>query len=157
MFYGVTLRILNMMFSDTIASFLLPDIPGQVWKKVGYLNMSDPTQQCPDSWQTFTSPVASCAKKDSVPCDSVNITSGASYQMVCGRFLGYQVGTPDAFFSWTGWGWNLERWYVDGVSITNGSPGYSHTDITCTHKPLRIQNSLALNHAHVRGMVRTRI
>ena len=118
------------MFSDTTASFLLPDMPGQVWKRVGYLNMSDPTQQCPGSWQTISSPVSSCAKKASppaVPCDSVNITtSGASYQMVCGRFSGYQVGSTDAFYSYAGLGWNLENYYVDGISITYGSPGNRH-------------------------------
>ena len=118
--------LLNTKFSDT-TSFLLPNISGQVWKKVGYLNMSDPTQQCPDSWQSISSPVASCAKKDSGrcgPCDSLNIsTSGASYQMVCGRFRGYQVGSPDAFRNALGLTWDIESWYVDGVSITYGSPG----------------------------------
>ena len=62
-----------------------------------------------------------------VHCDSVNITtSGASYQKVCGRFLGYRVGSPDAFNSFSGYGWNLETYYVDGVSITYGSPGNRH-------------------------------
>ena len=118
------------MLGDLAASFSLPNVPGQQWVKVGYLDMSDPTQQCPDSWQTFTSPAgASCGKKDSPPvlCDSVYIsTSGASYQMVCGRFLGYQVGSPDAFNSYSGYRWNLEKYYVDGVSITYGSPGNRH-------------------------------
>ena len=118
------------MFSDITASFLLPDMPGQVWKKVGYLNMTDPTQQCPDSWKKFTSPAgASCGKKDSAPvlCDSVNIsTSGSSYQMVCGRFRGYQIGSPDAFRHVTVLEMDLERYYVDGVSITYGSPGNRH-------------------------------
>ena len=123
--------LLNTVFSDLVTSFVLPDIglSDQVWKKVGYLNMSDPTQQCPDSWQRRSSPVASCAKRDSPPvlCDSINIsTSGASYQKVCGRFRGYQVGSPDAFLSYAGYGWNLETYYVDGVSITYGSPGNRH-------------------------------
>ena len=127
MAFYLAVCLLTTMFSDITASFLLPDIPGQVWKRVGYLNMSDPTQQCPDSWQKFTSPVASCAKKGSGPCDSVIIaTSGASYQMVCGVFLGYEKGTPDAFNSYAGLGRNLETYYVDGVSITYGSPGNRH-------------------------------
>ena len=136
--------LLNTMFSDITASFLLPDIPGKVWKKVGYLNMSDATQQCPNSWQTFTSPVRSCAKKDSGPCDSVLIsTSGASYQMVCGRFLGYEMGTPDAFFSWIGLQRNLEWWYVDGVSITYGSPGYRHHVYTYTAGNMEFNSSIS--------------
>ena len=127
MAFYLAVYLLTTMFSDITASFLLPDISGHVWKKVGYLNMSDPTQQCPDSWQRISSPVKSCKKKDSVPCDSVNITtSGVSYQMVCGKFRGYQVGTPDAFNSYAGLGRNLETYYVDGVSITYGSPGNRH-------------------------------
>ena len=130
--FCLTIWALSVMLGDLAASFSLPNVPlpGQQWVKVGYLNMSDPTQQCPDSWQTFTSPArASCGKKDSPPvlCDSVSInTSGASYQMVCGRFLGYRVGSPDAFNSFAGYGWNLETYYVDGVSITYGSPGNRH-------------------------------
>ena len=116
-----------MVLGDLAASFSLPNVPGQQWVKVGYLDMSDPAQQCPDSWQKVTSPAgASCEKKDSSYCDSVYITtSGASYQMVCGRFLGYQIGTTDAFDSIhvPGLGRNLETYYVDGVSITYGSPG----------------------------------
>ena len=128
--FCLTICALSMVLGDLTASFILPNVPGQQWVKVGYLNMTDPTQQCPNSWQTFTSPAgASCGKKDSPPvhCDSVSITtSGASYQMVCGRFLGYQVGLPDAFNSYAGYGWNLETYYVDGVSITYGSPGDRH-------------------------------
>ena len=72
-----------------------------------------------------TSPAgASCEKRASVLCDSVNITTfGVSYQTVCGRFGGYQVGTPDTFWEAAKLGWNIEQWYVDGVSITYGSPG----------------------------------
>ena len=116
-----------MVLGDLAASFILPNEPGRQWVKVGYLNMSDPTQQCPYPWQTVWSPTgASCEKKDSALCDSVNIsTSGASYQKVCGRFLGYQIGSPDAFNSMriVGLRWDIEKYYVDGVSITYGSPG----------------------------------
>ena len=116
---------MSMVLGDlSTASFILPNVPGQQWVKVSYLNMTDPTQQCPDSWQKVTSPILSCEKKDSGPCDSLNITTcGAIYEMVCGRFSGYQVRTPDAFRSFAGLGWNLETYYVDGVSITYGSPG----------------------------------
>eukprot|EP00731_Ephydatia_muelleri_P003801 Em0001g3801a len=102
----------------------LQTTPGRDWIKVGYLNMTDPTQECPNSWQKITSPRSSCRKKSSVPCDSLNITtSGASYQTVCGWFRGYQIGTPDAFANNAGLGYNLETYYVDGVSVTFGSPG----------------------------------
>ena len=107
---------------SSAASFNLPNVPGQKWVKVGYLNMRDPTQQCPYPWQNVTSSAgALCVRRTSEICDSVSITtSGASYQMVCGRFLGYQKGLLDAFSSvWK----SLETHYVDGVSITYGSQG----------------------------------
>ena len=114
--------LLSMAFGDiTTAPFFLPtsNASGLQWTKVGYLNMSDPTQECPSSWQTFTSP-RSCGKKNNTePCGSVIIsTCGTSYQMICGRFNGYQVGTTDAFLNYTGLGY---PYYVDGVSITYGS------------------------------------
>ena len=121
--FGLTICALSMVLGDPAASFILPNVTGQQcqWVMVGYLNMTDPTQQCPYPWQNVTSPVASCEKSASVLCDSVSIsTSGANYQMVCGRFLGYQVGTPDGFASCCG---RLETHYVDGISITYGPPG----------------------------------
>ena len=114
--------LLSMMFGDlTAAPFFLPtsNVSDLQWTNVGYLNMSDPTQECPSSWQTFTSP-RSCGKKNNIDaCGLVNIsTCGTSYQMICGRFNGYQVGTTDAFLNYTGLGY---PYYVDGVSITYGS------------------------------------
>ena len=83
--------------------------------------MTDPTQQCPDSWQKITSPRSSCGKKSTATCDSLNIiTSGASYQKVCGRFRGYQYRTPDGFRPAAA---SIETNYVDGISVTYGKPG----------------------------------
>ena len=108
----------------------LSNIPGQQWEKVGYLDMSDPAQQCPATWKKFASPRASCGKGTTLLCESVNIsTTGGSYQQVCGRFRGYQVGTPDAFGLKGSIRLNevsIERYYVDGISITYGSPGNRH-------------------------------
>ena len=98
-----------------------PIIPGQQWVRVGYLNMSEPAQQCPIPWSRIDSPIASCGKKNTTQyCDSLQVpTAGVKYQQVCGRFRGYQVGRPDAFCE----GGGLEKYYVDGISITYGSPG----------------------------------
>eukprot|EP00731_Ephydatia_muelleri_P020659 Em0013g386a len=94
---------------------------------VGYMDMTDPTQQCPDSWQKITSPRSSCGKKSSATCDSLNITtSGASYQTVCGRFRGYQIGSTDAFDNYKNIPLNIETYYVDGVTVTYGMAGNRH-------------------------------
>ena len=96
---------------------------------VGYLDMTDPAQQCPNSWLKLTSPRSSCGKKSTAPCDSLNrSTSGASYQTVCGRFRGYQYRTPDGFNS----AGTIETHYVDGVSVTYGKPGSRHHVYTYT-------------------------
>ena len=101
-----------------------PSIPGQQWVRVGYLDMSDPAQQCPIHWNRIDSPIASCGRKSTTEgCDSLQVsTSGARYQQVCGWFRGYQVGRPDAFDP----SGSLETYYVDGISITYGSPGKRH-------------------------------
>ena len=117
------LCLLSLAVVSSIPSFL-PNrsTPGREWKMVGYLDMTDPTQQCPDSWQKITSPRSSCGKKSSAPCDSLKIaTSGASYQTVCGRFRGYQIGSPDGFYFYINR--SIETYYVDGVTVTYGSPG----------------------------------
>ena len=105
-----------------------PDVPNlrNRWRKVGYLDMSDPTQQCPASLRKFSSPRASCGKRsDGEGCDSVRIgTYGMRYRRVCGRFRGYQIGSTDAFSVCCGSRRNtIEDAYVDGISITHGAPG----------------------------------
>ena len=42
------------------------------------------------------------------------------YSKVCGRVIGIQVASPDAFFH--GMGSGINENYMDGVSITRGSP-----------------------------------
>ena len=129
--------LLNMKIVSSTSSFL-PNTPGMEWRMVGYLNMTDPTQQCPVSWQTFTFPRSMCGKKTTAACDSLNIpTAGASYRTVCGRFRGYQMGSPDAF-GLINSAFNLENEYVDGISITYGSPGNRHH--VYIHMPLAFMN-----------------
>ena len=123
-FLKLLLWLLTMAVVRSSASYT----PGPGWTLVAYLDMTDPTQQCPDSWTTFTSPVASCGKKTISPCDSFKVnTFGASYQTVCGRFRGYQIGSPDAFRKWDSTiNTDIETYYVDGITVTYGSPGNRH-------------------------------
>ena len=103
----------------------VPSSPN-TWTKVGFLDMTDPMHQCPAPWLATSSVRASCGKRTpGGACDSLPIrTSGASYQTVCGRFRGYQIGTPDAFYnSYSTTGQTVEGNYVDGISITYGLPG----------------------------------
>ena len=74
--------------------------PGR-WYQVASLNMSDPSQQCPSAWREYNaSGVRACGR----PVTSDGSCSGAAssvahrqYSRVCGRAIGYQFGSPDAF------------------------------------------------------------
>ena len=73
------------------------------WTRVAYLDMSDPSQQCPTELRLYNeSGVRACGRRTSSSgsCDSVTFsTNGTSYSQVCGRVIGYQYGTPDSIHS----------------------------------------------------------
>ena len=97
------------------------------WTRAAYLNMTNPSQECPSAWtlQTRTSePRRLCGLTGTGSgCESATYsTFGFNYSQVCGRVIGYQYSTPDAFHV-VGAVQSLEGHYVDGVSITHGSPG----------------------------------
>ena len=91
------------------------------WKRVAYLDMSDPSQQCPSAWKEITTPHRVCGRKSaSASCEGITYTTGSEqYGQVCGRIIGYQISTPDAF---NGAGQSIDTYYLDGVSVTYGSP-----------------------------------
>ena len=90
------------------------------WTRVAYLDMTDPNQQCPPAWREITSPVRTCGKQIPVSCESANYpTHGVSYSRVCGRVRGYQYCSTNSF---TRFSTDTDSLYIDGVSITRGSP-----------------------------------
>ena len=96
------------------------------WIRVAYLNMTDPSQQCPSAWTLLTrssEPRRLCRRDSSGgSCKSVTYsTFGVNYSHVCGRVIGYQSGTPEAFRNQRSN--TIEGYYVDGVSLTHGPPG----------------------------------
>ena len=91
------------------------------WRLVAYLNMSDPSQHCPFVWQEITTPHRVCGRRYTRgSCEGLNYTTGSEqYDQVCGRIIGYESGTPSLF---TGAGQSIDTIYLDGVSVTHGSP-----------------------------------
>ena len=98
-----------------------------LWYRVAYLNMTDPSQQCPSTWRLYNnSGVRACGRPvtSGASCPATFYTTGRQYSKVCGRVTGYQWRTPAAFHivhlnqppS------SLDDIYVDGVSITHGNP-----------------------------------
>ena len=100
---------------------------GGGWTRLAYLDMPDATQNCPSGFRLYQSGgVRACGRPvtNSGSCVSVQFPSnGISYSQVCGRVVGYQYYTPDAVHDYHGSNHNnLNGDYVDGVSITRGSP-----------------------------------
>ena len=98
------------------------------WMRIAYLNMSDPSQQCPDSWREIDSPIRTCRRQANTSINSVKYSShGIPYSRVCGRIIGYQYGTPEAFLGYLHQNQTtLDVAYVDGISITYGQRPRHH-------------------------------
>ena len=97
------------------------------WMRVAYLNMSDPTEECPPGFRLYNqSGIRACGRPASSPdgyCQSVKFPSyNISYSQVCGRLTGYQYASVDGIDPRRSQKNNLNGPYVDGVSITHGNP-----------------------------------
>ena len=98
-----------------------------LWQRVAYLNMSDPSHQCPPVWREYSANgVRACGRPTNAPgpsCYSMSysLTSIRSYTRICGRVIGYQVGSTDVFSNQLQQN-SINTGYVDGVSITYGVP-----------------------------------
>ena len=105
----------------------IPECGDGLWYRVAYLNMSDPLQQCPTAWSLYNvSEVRACSRPatSGASCPGTFYPTGRQYSKVCGRVTGYQVATPGAFriIYLNTLPSSLDDIYVDGVSVTNGSP-----------------------------------
>ena len=92
------------------------------WTRIAYLDMSDATQNCPSGLRYYQSGgVRVCGKTNSgAGCSNpVKYSSnGISYSQICGRVTGYQYAHTDGIDGPN----DLNSYYLDGVSITRGSP-----------------------------------
>ena len=95
-------------------------------RRIAYLEMNNTAETCPSAWSNLTSPVRGCGRAPSLvaSCDSVIFPSnGIAYSQVCGRIIGFQQGSPNAFNSSVSGRVGLEGSYIDGVSLTHGQIG----------------------------------
>ena len=95
------------------------------WRRVVYLNFTDPNTPCPSGWQVTSHSNTPCGRVSTgSTCDSVTFpVSGGDYTRVCGRIIAYQDNSPDAMWAYTrGVATTIDNSYVDGVSLTHGSP-----------------------------------
>ena len=95
------------------------------WIRVVHINMTDNSQQCPGTFREYSGPVRTCGRRtrSGGSCDSATFSvKGARYNRVCGRVIAYQVGSPGAFYPGISEGQSIDSYYLDGISITHGSP-----------------------------------
>ena len=90
------------------------------WTRVAHIDMRSTEKTCPSPLETIASP-RSCSHSGDAGCSSVHYsTLGIPYTQVCGRAIGYQHYT-DAFGAFGG-AFDIDSPYVDGLSITYGTP-----------------------------------
>ena len=107
------------------------------WRRVVYLNMTDPNTNCPSGWQLTSHSKRTCGgvSTGDLSCDSVFFpVSGGNYTSVCGSIRAYQYGGTDAFEAYDdGRVTTIEGAYVAGVSLTHGSPRQHIWTFTAGH------------------------
>ena len=115
-------KVIGNVYQYLFNGSIVPRCGEGIWYCVAYLNMTDPSQQCPSAWREYNTnqfracgrPISSVASR---PSQIFPISR--QYSKVCGRVIGIQVASPDAFREGSGSGINEN--YMDGVSITRGS------------------------------------
>ena len=98
------------------------------WTRVAYVNMSQSGATCPQGMtQTTLSGQTLCGRNGPGCQSTVFSTLGLNYSQVCGQLRGYQRGIPDGFYPYYfNPSLTIDSVYVDGVSITYGSPPRKH-------------------------------
>ena len=98
---------------------------GGEWRRIASFDISA-GDECPTGWRKHShSGVSFCrVPSDNGGCSSTFFsTNGMSYTRVCGRARGYQLSTTDGFVRYNNVDGNdINAAYVDGLSITRGTP-----------------------------------
>ena len=96
------------------------------WRRVVYLDMTDPHTTCPSGWNMTGYSKRTCGRNSTGyhTCSSATFpVSGGEYSRVCGRIKAYQWGHITAFYNYhyrlvT----TIDGAYASGVSVTHGTP-----------------------------------
>ena len=112
-----TIESLRNSIQSRLVSVTVTECGAGKWYSVASLDMTDPQQQCPTEWQEYNqSFVRACGRPVTNPpsCASTSYPTGRQYSKVCGRAVGYQLGSVHGVFT----NRSIGQSYVDGVSIT---------------------------------------
>ena len=89
------------------------------WMQVVDVDMNR-DDSCQGTWRMTTTPRRLCLGSVAAGCASAHFSvKGVSYEHICGQAKGYQEGSPDAYQPNPQ---SIDGIYVDGISITLGSP-----------------------------------
>ena len=99
------------------------------WRQVANIDMTNSSHTCPQGLRTLTTPLRMCGRNITSPgCSSAIFDShGILYTRVCGKIIGYQDKTPNAFKPYIqNQALTIDDTYIDGVSLTHGSKPRKH-------------------------------
>ena len=93
------------------------------WMRVAELDMKNSSHQCPSGLrQRNDTGSRTCIPKfDYATCSPVTFLVNTDYSKVCGRIIGYQYSSTNAFGNRNS-PHSIDTYYVDGVSLTHGNP-----------------------------------
>ena len=120
---------ITAVMQQIFISSQIPQCGDGLWFHIAHLNMSDSSQQCPSAWREVTMDgIRVCARPTSTEgsCPGVLYHASGQYSKVCGRVIGYQFGSPDAFKLGVINSFTIDEAYVEGVSITHGRNPRKH-------------------------------
>ena len=97
------------------------------WMRVAHIDMTDSRHTCPQGLRYIEHlSKRMCTHSKSVGargCSSITFPQhGLPYTKVCGRARGYQFGNTQSFKGYDNYRQSLEGHYVQGLSVTHGSP-----------------------------------
>ena len=96
------------------------------WRRVVYLDMTDPHATCPSGWNMTGFSKRTCGRNNTgfSTCSSTTFpVNGEEYSRVCGRIKAYQSGATEGFRSYHNrYVTTIDGAYACGVSVTHGTP-----------------------------------
>ena len=106
----------------TVAPTTLPSCGGPGWRNIAFIDMTDPNQECPKGLKLTAYSPRTCGRANNDHCSSVSFPVDYRYTQVCGRVTAYQIMLTFGFYGWIDKKQTLNGYYVDGLSLTHGSP-----------------------------------
>ena len=116
-------ELMDTLISNPHLEKTLCNISSLNWRRVAYINMTDPEAECPSGLNEVSNSNTgqrACGRSVDTECSPVIFPVNTTYSHVCGIARGYQYGAMEGFQGLTGK--TIDHTYVDGLSITRGSP-----------------------------------